>query len=154
LRASESWEFYLCRSVGNSFYFASELVAQAGVIELVKSQRPASTATSDLSMDAQAFAALCNTIVGISGQITELFGELIASLVAKSKGDNLEVAVARVEPAEGLIQGPYGGVPAHSQSLPSVVAQMPASMAVPAPTAHYVRPVVRPSSIKQDGALC
>ena len=53
LPATEPWEFYLCRSVGNSFYFASELVAQAGVIELVKSQSPAGMATSDLSVDAR-----------------------------------------------------------------------------------------------------
>jgi hypothetical protein len=96
LPAAEQWEFYLCRSIGNTFYFASELVSQAGVIELVKLQCPAATATSDRGTDAQAFAALCDTVIGISGQITALFGELIASLVAKSMGDDLEVAVVDI----------------------------------------------------------
>jgi hypothetical protein len=47
-------------------------------------------------MDAQAFAALCDTVIVVSRQITALFRELIASLVAKSIGDNLEVAVVDV----------------------------------------------------------
>jgi len=95
LPESEAWEFYLCRSVANSFYFASELVAQAGVLDLVKpSDDPA--AATDPSMDAQSFAALCDIVILVSGQITVLFGELIASLVATSIGDDLEVAVVDV----------------------------------------------------------
>jgi hypothetical protein len=96
LPATEQWEFYLCRSVGNSFYFASELVAQAGVIELVKLQHTTAIATSDLSIDAQAFGALCDIAIRVSGHITALFGELIASLVTKSIGDDLEVSVVDI----------------------------------------------------------
>jgi hypothetical protein len=79
LPASESWEFFLCRSIGNSFYFASELVAQGGVIDLVKSRPDVGTTSAGVSADAKAFAALCDIVVLVSGRITVLFGELIAA---------------------------------------------------------------------------
>lgn len=96
LPASESWEFYLCRSIGNSFYFASELVAQGGVIDLVKSRVDENSVAEELSLDARAFAALCDTVVLVSGRITILFGELIAFLVTTSVGEDLEVNVVDV----------------------------------------------------------
>ena len=44
---TEPWDFYLCRTHGNTFYFASELVVQAGVIGLMKPTSSAAT-PSDL----------------------------------------------------------------------------------------------------------
>ena len=95
LPGMEPWEFYLCRTIGNSFYFASELVVQGEVIDFLKSHRDSAMA-SELSMDTQAFAGLCDTVVLVSGQITNLFGELIASLVATSIGDDIEAVVVDV----------------------------------------------------------
>ena len=95
LPGTEPWEFYLCRTIGNSFYFASELVVQGEVIDLLKSHRDSAMA-SELGVDTQAFAGLCDTVVLVSGQITNLFGELIASLVATSIGDDIEAVVVDV----------------------------------------------------------
>lgn len=72
LSETEPWEFYLSRTVGNSFYFASELVIAGGVNGLAMRKARGDGAPSDLSPDAVAFASLCDTVIKVSGSITEL----------------------------------------------------------------------------------
>jgi hypothetical protein len=55
-------------------------------------------AASGLSADAQAFNDLCDTVIVVSRGITELFGTLIAEIVAKSIG---EVELTTVEVPTG-----------------------------------------------------
>lgn len=95
LPETEPWEFYLCRTNGNTFYYASELVVSGGVISLVRAKN-SSEASSNLTEDAQKFAQLCGIVVSVSRQITSLFGELIASIVSTSIGDDLEVTVTEI----------------------------------------------------------
>jgi hypothetical protein len=80
LADSERWDFYLSTTVGNTFYYASELVIQAGMSSLALN-RLQSQQHSDLSLDASAFKDLCDTVIVISNHITELFNELIAPMV-------------------------------------------------------------------------
>jgi hypothetical protein len=70
---SEPWEFYLARTVGNSFYYASELVVSLSAINLVKREAESASAPSSI----EAFAQLCDIVIMVSGQITELFGHLL-----------------------------------------------------------------------------
>ena len=86
LPGTEIWEFYLSRTVGNSFYFASEIVIAGGVIGLAMGKSGAGAAPDDLSLDAAAFAGLCDTVIRVSGRITELFGDLIGLIVMTSVG--------------------------------------------------------------------
>jgi hypothetical protein len=79
LAESEPLQFYLTKTVGNSFYHADELIAQMGAISLMKAPAPANPHDT-ASAEVRAFAALCREIVEVSGHITELFGELIAML--------------------------------------------------------------------------
>src|SRR5262249_47202405 len=48
LPETEPWEFYLSRTVGNSFYFASELVIGGSVIGLAMAQPHGGAAPTDL----------------------------------------------------------------------------------------------------------
>ena len=83
---TEPLEFYLARSVGNSFYYASELVVSLSAINLAKTGAPPNV-TSDLSPEAQAFAELCSVVIKVSGQITELFGQLLGAIVTTTLPD-------------------------------------------------------------------
>jgi len=96
LRETEPWEFYLSRTVGNSFYFASELVIDGGVIGLAMGKSGASAAPGDLSLDAAAFANLCDTVIRVSGSITELFGDLIGLIVMTSIGEDVETSTVQI----------------------------------------------------------
>jgi hypothetical protein len=78
LAQSEPLQFYLTRTVGNSFYHAAELIAQLGAINLMKA--PPADANDSASAEARAFAALCDEIIQVSRHIAELFGELIGIL--------------------------------------------------------------------------
>ena len=78
LAQSEPLQFYLSKTVGNSFYHAGELVAQLSAISLMKA--PAADPNDTRSPEARAFAALCDEIITVSRDITELFGELIGIL--------------------------------------------------------------------------
>jgi hypothetical protein len=96
LPETEPWEFYLSRTVGNSFYFASELVIAGGVIRLAIGKSGPSAAPGDLSSDAAAFADLCDTVIKVSGCITELFGDLISLIVMTSIGEDVETSIVEI----------------------------------------------------------
>ena len=89
LPATEPWEFYLTKSVGNSFYFAAELVAAGTAINLAKDQADPSSTALD------AFGDLCDDVIFVSGQITELFGSLISDIVMASIPD-VEVKIEQL----------------------------------------------------------
>ncbi len=78
LAQSEPLQFYLTKTVGNSFYHAAELIAQLGAINLMKA--PPADQHDSASAEARAFAALCDEIIEVSRHIAELFGELIGIL--------------------------------------------------------------------------
>jgi hypothetical protein len=96
LPETEPWEFYLSRTVGNSFYFASELVIAGGVIGLAMGKSGAAAALGDLSLDAAAFASLCDIVIKVSGRITELFGDLIGMIVMTSVGEDVETSTVEI----------------------------------------------------------
>lgn len=79
LPANEPLQFYLTQTVGNSFYHAGELVAQMSALALVKAPPPAGPHDTS-SAEARAFGALCDEIIQVAGDMTELFGTLIAFL--------------------------------------------------------------------------
>jgi hypothetical protein len=78
LATSEPLEFYLAKTVGNTFYHAAELIAQLSAINLMKA--PPADPNDSRSPEARAFAALCDEIISVSRNITELFGELVGML--------------------------------------------------------------------------
>jgi hypothetical protein len=97
LPETEQWEFYFSRSVGNSFYYASELVVAGGVISLaIDNPQSGDAPAADLNLDARAFAALCDTVTEVSGHITELFGQIIALIVMTSIGEDVETTIVEV----------------------------------------------------------
>jgi hypothetical protein len=85
LAQSEPLQFYLSKTVGNSFYHVAELIAQLGAINLTKT--PPADPKDNASTEARTFAALCNEIIDVSRYITELFGELIAMLGENAVGE-------------------------------------------------------------------
>jgi hypothetical protein len=85
LPQSEPLQFYLTKTAGNSFYHAAELIVQLGAINLMKA--PPADPNDSASAEARAFAALCGVIIEVSRHITELFGELIATLSENVVGE-------------------------------------------------------------------
>jgi hypothetical protein len=79
LPESEPLQFYL-QTVGNSFYHAAELIVQLAAINLTIV--PPSGTDDGASTQARALTALCNEVIEVSRDITELFGHLIAMLSA------------------------------------------------------------------------
>ena len=53
-------------------------------------------APDDLSLDAAAFAALCDTVIRVSGRITELFSDLIGLIVMTSIGEDVETSTVEI----------------------------------------------------------
>ena len=96
LPETEPWEFYLSSTVGNSFYFASELVIAGGVIGLAMGKSGRNVAPGDLTLDPAAFADLCDTVTKVSGRITELFGDLIGLIVMNSIGKDVETSTIEI----------------------------------------------------------
>jgi len=78
LPPTEPLQFYLSKTTGNSFYHAGELIAQLSAINLVKSLPPGPD--DGRSVAAHSFESLCGTIIEVSRDITEVFGELIGVL--------------------------------------------------------------------------
>jgi len=93
LPETEVWEFYLSKTIGNTFYYASELVIDGAVISLAMRKSPSKT---NLALDAQAFAELCDTVIKVSGHITELFGNIIALIVTTCIGEDIETTVVEI----------------------------------------------------------
>jgi hypothetical protein len=86
LAETEAWEFYLSETVGNSFYWASELVITVGAIRLVNPHAQGGH---------EPFAPLADITIDVAGDMTGLFHELIADLV-ESMGDDLEAVGVEV----------------------------------------------------------
>jgi hypothetical protein len=78
LAPTEPLQFYLSKTVGNSFYHAGELVAQLSAINLM--QAPPADPNDSRSAEARAFNALCTEIIEVSRDVAELFGSLIGIL--------------------------------------------------------------------------
>jgi len=78
LAPTEPLQFYLSKTVGNSFYHAGELVAQLTAINMMKA--PPAGPNDSRSAEARAFNALCTEIIEVSHDVTELFGSLIGML--------------------------------------------------------------------------
>ena len=72
LSNSEPWEFYLAETVGNSFYYASELVTTASMVRL---------AGPGASGQLEDFGRLLDLVTEVAGDITELFQQLVADMV-------------------------------------------------------------------------
>jgi hypothetical protein len=77
----EEFQFYLCKTLSNSFYHAAELVAQSTAISLAIASTKPSTSTSS---EAQGMKLLCHEIVQASRYVAELFGELVAILAVEA----------------------------------------------------------------------
>jgi hypothetical protein len=87
--SSEPWDFYLSDMIGNSFYYASELVIAGSVIDLAASKIGCPPA-GGLAREEAAFASLCHTTIKVSRHITVLFNELVPVLIGGAI-DALEV---------------------------------------------------------------
>lgn len=72
LSDSEPWEFYLAETVGNSFYWASELVTTAGMVRLAS---PGACGQPD------DFGRLLDVAREVAGDITELFQQILADMM-------------------------------------------------------------------------
>ena len=79
LPPTEPLQFYLSKTNGNTFYHAGELIAQLSAINLMKAAPPPDP-NDNRSDAARTFEALCDEIISVSRDITELFGQLIAFL--------------------------------------------------------------------------
>jgi hypothetical protein len=77
---AEAWEFYLSDIVGNSFYYASELVTTVAAIRL---------ADPSAQGGHEPFARLGDLAIAVAGDITDLFHELIADMV-ESTGEDIQ----------------------------------------------------------------
>lgn len=70
---TEPLELYLTIEVGNSFYYASEVIVMSTALRM---------ASSGMSNDdAAAFSDLCRIVIGVSRDITELFGQLMGVIL-------------------------------------------------------------------------
>jgi hypothetical protein len=104
LAAAEPLQFYLTDTVGNCFYHAGELVAQLGVINLMKTPPAGPEDTS--STQARALNALCTDIIQVSDDMTELFRELIA-LLGKDVADSVSTETIPDGPKLSTLTLPY-----------------------------------------------
>src|SRR6516165_5436412 len=75
---TEPLELYLTTQVGNSFYYASEVIVMSSALRM---------AAPGTSNDDRAFAKLCDHVIAVSRDITELFGQLIATIVQSCMPD-------------------------------------------------------------------
>jgi hypothetical protein len=78
LPETEPLELYLTEPVGNSFYHASEVIVMFTAIRL---------AMPGASDDKAAFSALCDDVIEVSRDITELFSQLIGAIATTCMPD-------------------------------------------------------------------
>ena len=76
LDENQPWDFYLAKTTGMSFFYASELVVMAGALGL------ASKADGEKAQ----FKELCKLTMTMSDEILQLFENLITEIIAKSIG--------------------------------------------------------------------
>jgi hypothetical protein len=86
LALNEPLMFYLGDTIGHTFFHAAELVVQLGVINLMKV--PAVDPSDSRPVETRAFGVLCQEIVEVSRDITQLFGSLI-NMLAEGLGSAL-----------------------------------------------------------------
>jgi hypothetical protein len=75
---TEPLELYLTTQVGNSFYYASEVIVMSSALRM---------AAPGASNDERAFAKLCDHVIAVSRDISEVFGQLIATIVQSCMPD-------------------------------------------------------------------
>jgi hypothetical protein len=83
LSDSEPWDFYLAETVGNSFYWAAELVTTASMVRL---------ATPGARGQPEDFGRLFDLAKEVAGDIVELFQQIVADVV-----DAMDVQAEGVE---------------------------------------------------------
>jgi hypothetical protein len=83
LSDTEPWEFYLAETMGNSFYWASELVTTAGMVRL---------ATPDARGQPEDFGTLFDVATDVAADITELFQQIVADMA-----ESIDVEAVPVE---------------------------------------------------------
>ena len=79
LPETEPWEFYLSRTHGNTFYYASEMVATGSALSLAG--KIDENEQASLAGDIKAFSELSNTVLDVSRHITTLFSYLISDIL-------------------------------------------------------------------------
>jgi hypothetical protein len=79
LPETEPWEFYLSKTHGNTFYYASEMVATGSALSLAGKIDEKEQAS--LAGDIKAFSELSNAVLDVSRHITTLFSYLISAIV-------------------------------------------------------------------------
>ena len=85
LPETEPWEFYLSKTHGNTFYYASEMVATGSALSIAGKIHENEEA--GLAGDIQAFSELSNAILEVSRNLTTLFSILIAEIMVKHVPD-------------------------------------------------------------------
>lgn len=78
---TEPWEFYLSKTHGNTFYYASEMVATGSAISIAG--KIDENEQANLADDIQAFSELSNVVLDISRHLTTLFSVLIAEIMTR-----------------------------------------------------------------------
>ena len=79
LPETEPWEFYLSKTHGNTFYYASEMVATGSALSLAGKIDEREQA--NLAGDIKAFSELSRAVLEVSKNITTLFSWLISDIV-------------------------------------------------------------------------
>ncbi|QOZ07838.1 hypothetical protein [Bradyrhizobium sp. CCBAU 51765] len=80
LPETEPWEFYLSKTHGNTFYYASEMVATGSALSLAGKIDEREQAS--LAADIKAFSDLSNVVLEVSKNITTLFSWLISDIIS------------------------------------------------------------------------
>jgi hypothetical protein len=99
LPATEPWEFYLSKTHGNTFYYASEMVATGSALSIAGKIDP--KADAGLQVDIQAFSELTKDVLDVSKNLTTLFSILISEIVSKHIPDP-EVKMEKWEDGDSL----------------------------------------------------
>ncbi len=81
LSDAEPWEFYLSKTHGNTFYYASEMVATGSSLSIAGKINEKEQAS--LAGDIQAFSELSNAVLEVSRHLTTLFSILISDIMVK-----------------------------------------------------------------------
>jgi hypothetical protein len=79
LPETETWEFYLSKTHGNTFYYASEMVATGSALSLAGKIDEKEQAS--LAGDIKAFSELSNAVLDVSRHITTLFSYRISDIL-------------------------------------------------------------------------
>lgn len=79
LPETEPWEFYLSKTHGNTFYYASEMVATGTSLSIAG--KIDETEQASLGGDIKAFSELSNDVLEVSKNITTLFSWLISDIL-------------------------------------------------------------------------